>query len=89
MDFLFILLSALLVPFVLPIASWVSARRTRSRVVQLEATVSEQQEAIERLTKRIAELRRETRVAEPPAASPVAEPSAAACTASRWSRPLR
>ncbi|MGB2717666.1 MAG: hypothetical protein WBC51_26010, partial [Vicinamibacterales bacterium] len=56
MDFLFLLLLSLAVPFLLPIASWVSSRRTRSRVADLEAVVAEQREAIERLSKRLIEL---------------------------------
>ena len=76
MDFLLILLSALLVPFVLPIASWVSARRTRSRVVELEAALAEQQSALDRLTKRVAELYREGRPSEASAgAAPSAKPA--------------
>ena len=76
MDFLFLLLLALAVPFILPIASWVSARRTRSRVDDLEAIVSEQREAIERLSKRLVELKRELREPETaPAAAPPARPA--------------
>lgn len=81
MDFIFLLLLALAVPFILPIASWVSARRTRSRVADLEMVVEEQREAIERLSKRIVELKREWREPEvaapappPPAEKPLAPP---------------
>jgi hypothetical protein len=69
MDFLLLLLGALLVPFVLPIASWVSVRRTRSRVVQLEDALAEQQAAVERLNTRVAELLRGTRAVDAPAAA--------------------
>lgn len=84
MDFLFFLLIALAVPFALPIASWVSARRTRARVDELEATVAEQQSALDRLNKRVAELRREMRQPDAPdtavpagATQPAAAPAAA------------
>ena len=46
-------------PFVLPIASWVSARRTRARVAALESVVAEQTAALERLSARLLELGRE------------------------------
>jgi uncharacterized membrane protein len=80
MDFLFLLLLSLAVPFILPIAAWVSARRTRSRVADLEAVVAEQREAIERLSKRILELRRDQR--EAPGAPAVQQPAVAPAPAS-------
>ena len=49
------------IPFVLPIASWVAARRTRSHVEELSRTIREQQSAIERLSIQIAQLKREAR----------------------------
>lgn len=61
MEFLLFALLGLAVPFVLPIASWVSARRTRRRVEDLEAAVAEQTTTIERLSKSLAELRRQSR----------------------------
>ena len=59
MEFLVPLLLALALPFVLPIASWVSARRTRARVAALENVVEEQTAALERLSARLLELGRE------------------------------
>lgn len=78
MDFLFLLLLSLAVPFILPIASWVSSRRTRSRVSDLEAVVAEQREAIERLSKRLTELKRESRAGEPGPSAPAPTPGPAA-----------
>jgi len=49
------------IPFVLPIASWVAARRTRSQVEELSRTIREQQSAIDRLSLQIAQLKREAR----------------------------
>ena len=68
MEFLVPLLLALALPFVLPIASWVSARRTRARVAALESVVAEQTAALERLSARLLELGREIK----PAAAPMA-----------------
>jgi uncharacterized membrane protein len=61
MEFLVPLLVALALPFVLPIASWVSARRTRARVRALEEIVAEQSAALERLSARVRELRHESK----------------------------
>jgi hypothetical protein len=68
MDFLVPLLLALALPFVLPIASWVSARRTRARVAALESVVAEQTAALERLSARLLELGREIKPAAEPRA---------------------
>ena len=74
MEFLLFGLLALVVPFVLPIASWVSAQRTRSRVLHLESIVEEQRAEVERLSKRLAELRREVRPASVAGAPETAAP---------------
>ncbi len=80
MEFLVPLLVALALPFVLPIASWVSARRTRARVSALEKVVADQSAALERLSARVLELRREITTAAQPIAreqpAAPAEPSA-------------
>ena len=82
MEFLVPLLVALALPFVLPIASWVSARRTRARMTALEQLVSEQTAALERLSARLQELRQEMRTTAEPVAreqrAPAAPPPAAA-----------
>jgi hypothetical protein len=49
------------VPFVLPIVSWVSARRTRARVEELEATLKEQGRVIEGIKGELVRIRRELR----------------------------
>ncbi len=49
MEFLFLALIALGVPFVLPIVSWVSARRTRARLETVEKLLTDQAAAIRRL----------------------------------------
>lgn len=58
------------IPFVLPIASWVAARRTRSRVAELSRAIQDQQAAIERLSTLVGELRREARAAQPASRAP-------------------
>ena len=42
MDFLFLAVIVAAIPFILPIASWVSARRTRARVNQLSDALAQQ-----------------------------------------------
>ena len=80
-EFLLIALVALGVLLALPIAAWVSAVRSRQRVGDLAAIVSEQREDIRRLEAQIARLQREMRAplatdAQPsaPEAAPVSEP---------------
>ena len=53
------------IPFVLPIASWVAARRTRARVEELSRTIRDQQDAIDRLSTQLGQLKREARVQQP------------------------
>jgi hypothetical protein len=72
MEFYSIILLILAVPFVLPIAGWISAVRTRRRVRALESALEAQRETIERLEKRFAQLRREMR---PPAEGETAPPA--------------
>jgi uncharacterized membrane protein len=67
------------IPFILPIASWVAARRTRARVEELSRTISDQQAAIDRLSTQLGQLRREVRTAEPAGREDVT--AAAAATA--------
>jgi uncharacterized coiled-coil protein SlyX len=67
------------IPFILPIASWVAARRTRARVEELSRTISDQQAAIDRLSTQLGQLRREGRTAEPAGREDVA--AAATATA--------
>ena len=77
------LLFAIAVPFVLPIASWVSARRTRARVAELRAAVEAQSAALDLLKVQVAQLRRQVReapadaTAEAPAAPPARPPAPA------------
>ncbi|MEP6919110.1 MAG: DUF2339 domain-containing protein, partial [Acidobacteriota bacterium] len=62
MEFLLLvglLLAAL--PFVLPIVSWVSARRTRARVAELSEIVAKQSVSIGELNAQVATLRRQVR----------------------------
>ena len=71
MELFFVLfgLALMLVPFVLPIVSWVSSRNTRARVDELETALKEQERTIDALKAQVASLRRDTREAAP-AASP-------------------
>jgi hypothetical protein len=68
MDFLFFALLIAAIPFVLPIASWVSVRRTRRLVEELAATLDEQGRTIEALQAQLTLIRRQTaQVPEAPA----------------------
>jgi Predicted membrane protein (DUF2339) len=72
-DFLIIVgLLVALVPFVMPIVAWVSARRTRARVASLEAALEAQQTTIDRLSDRVKALQREIGAAQPAAPRPAA-----------------
>ena len=77
--FLILALFTLAVTYVLPIASWVSARRTRRRVSDLQAALAEQQLALERISKRLVELdmreRAAAAVTEAPSAAPGVPPA--------------
>jgi len=53
LEYVLLGLFLLSIPFVLPIAGWVSARRTRRRVAALESVVLRQEEEIERLVSRL------------------------------------
>ncbi|MGH9331336.1 MAG: hypothetical protein ACRD09_12900, partial [Vicinamibacterales bacterium] len=68
MEFLIFGLLALAVPFVLPIAAWVSARRTRARVEALEAALDAQKITLDLLTEHIRTLQRDVpeRAPQPP-----------------------
>ncbi len=69
MELLLFGLLALLVPFVLPIASWVSSRSTRRRVDEMSRALAAQATSIEILKEQVVELRRQTneRVSPPSA----------------------
>jgi hypothetical protein len=80
-EFLLFGLVLALVPFVMPIVAWVSARRTRARVTELEGVVEEQRATIDRLDERIKALQREIKFAPSaapatPTPAPVAPPPA-------------
>ncbi|HET9263190.1 MAG TPA: DUF2339 domain-containing protein [Vicinamibacterales bacterium] len=74
-----LILALLAVPFVLPILSWLSTRKTRRLLAQLEALVSDQRRDIDRLTSELAALQT-SREAPPvvervePAAPSIPEP---------------
>ena len=59
MEWLLLALVILFVPFVLPVAGWIYAVRTRRRVETLEEIVTGQRSTIHALERRIAELRRD------------------------------
>ncbi len=75
MDFLLLGLLVAAIPFVLPIASWVSGRRTRRLVEELATTLDEQGRTIDGLKAQLAQLRRQM------TESPVAPPQAAVAPA--------
>jgi uncharacterized membrane protein len=74
---MFLILELLLVaaiPFVVPIAAWVSARRTRARVAALTARLDEQKALVDLLGSQLSQLREEMRGRSgAPVASPAAE----------------
>jgi uncharacterized membrane protein len=72
-EFLLFGLVLALVPFVMPIAAWVSARRTRARVAELEASFDTQKATIDLLADRVKALQREIAAARAPAAQPATE----------------
>ena len=79
MEFFFLVgLLLVAVPFVLPIAAWVSARRTRARIDALESLVEQQRADLYAVNQALKQLRREPDAAarQPAAAAttPVASP---------------
>jgi uncharacterized membrane protein len=74
-EFLLFGLVVALVPFVMPFVAWVSARRTRARVEELEAALDTQRATIDQLAARIKALQRE--ISGAPAATPKPAPAAA------------
>ena len=79
MEFFFLFgLLLVAVPFVLPIAAWVSSRRTRARLEALEATIVQQRRDLDAAVIALRQLRREpegtSRPAEPGPAAPAAAP---------------
>ena len=82
MEYVFLALIAVGIPFVLPIASWVSVRRTRARLHALESVVEEQATTIRRLEALVTAARKSAAAAaapgaEAPAVVPLAPPSPA------------
>ncbi len=79
MEYLFLALLVLGIPYVLPIAAWISARRTRARLEPLEARLEEQAAAIRALEQALTDLRRPGGAGAPapaPASSPPSQPAA-------------
>ena len=71
-------LTLLSIPFLLPIISWVISYRLRSRVVELERRLSDQQSEIRALTNHVEHLLkapRQSAAAEHPAPAPAAAPA--------------
>ena len=68
MEYLVLALIAVGIPFVLPIASWVSVRRTRARLHALESVVEEQATTIRRLEALVTAARTSAAAAAAPAA---------------------
>ncbi|MBY0497501.1 MAG: DUF2339 domain-containing protein [Cyanobacteria bacterium] len=65
-----LVLALLAIPFVLPLISWVMARRVRRRVDDLEALIARQDERITRLTTHLEKLEKEGIAAAPPVVAP-------------------
>jgi uncharacterized membrane protein len=76
-EFLFLALILLGVPFVLPIVAWVSARRARARIEALAKQVDDQQFEINQLKTRLTALVKEGVRVEGPAPTPAAAPPVA------------
>ena len=74
MEILFFALILLVIPFVLPIAAWVSARKTARRLDTLLRVVESQEKEIDELRSRVTQLSREAA----PSPSPASPPAAAA-----------
>jgi uncharacterized membrane protein len=72
-----LVVALLAVPFVLPIISWVMARRARARVDELEDRIAQQDERITRLSNQLALLKKDG-AAVPAAAPPVVTPAVVA-----------
>src|SRR4029079_13265747 len=76
-DVLFVWLLLAAIPFALPIASWVAARRTRARVEELSRTIRDQQSTIDTLSIQIAQLKRAESVARAPETESASTPAEA------------
>ena len=80
-EILFFALILLVIPFVLPIAAWVSARKTARRLETLLRVVESQEKEIDELRSRVTQLSREATPSPSPASRPCsgrsAEPHAA------------
>ena len=73
MEFFFLIgLLLVAVPFVLPIAAWVSARRTRARIDALESLVEQQRADLYAVNQALKQLRREPDAPARQPAAPVA-----------------
>src|SRR5918993_5628514 len=66
-----LVLALLAIPFVLPLVSWVMARRLKTRVEDLEARIAEQDERITNLTTELARVKK-AGVAPSPIVAPAA-----------------
>ena len=71
-------LAILSIPFILPLISWLMARKVRARVDDLEARIGEQDERIQRLTVQLNKLKETGVAAAAPAATTAPAPRAAA-----------
>src|SRR5688500_12583285 len=67
-----VVLAIVSIPLILPLISWLIARKVRARVDDLEARVAEQDERIQRLTLQLSKLK-ETGVASASAREPESE----------------
>ena len=67
-----LVLALLSIPFILPLVSFLIARKLRARVDDLEARVVQQNEQISRLTIQLNKLKQEGVAAAPPAAASAA-----------------
>ena len=74
MEMFFLLALVVLgIPLVLPIAAWVSARRTRARLQTLEEVIRRQRAELDELHSRLTQIRRE--VVPPPTPEPASQPA--------------
>ena len=81
-----LVLALLAIPFVLPLISWVMARRVRRRVDELEERIVQQDERITRLTNQLTQLKKEGVAPQPPAARRTAVAALPASTRRRCVR---
>jgi hypothetical protein len=72
-EFIFFLLALgmLGIPLVLPIAAWVSARRTRAKLLALEQVIADQRATLDAIGMRLAQIRQDVQPPQAAAASPM------------------